>query len=154
MFTPKICFPPIYIYILEPSWRLAEFDWGTAVRNLWGCPVNRLDSGSKSCVHHPWPLDYLQVLVCVVSFFEYGRVEEQATMEGKTLLNKSWALVATIFKSTEFVEEKEIRYAHAALKFRVQFKISWSFDEFKNISRDWAQEGKAWKPKGNLCIQS
>ena len=25
----------------------------------------------------------------VVSFFEYGRVEEQATMEGKTLLNKS-----------------------------------------------------------------
>jgi len=25
----------------------------------------------------------------VVSFFEYDRVEEQATMEGKTLLNKN-----------------------------------------------------------------
>ena len=88
----------------------------------------------------------------VVSFFEYGRIEKQATMEGKTLLNKNWALSATIFKSTEFVEEKEIQYA--TLKFRVQFKISWGFDEFKKMSRDWAEEGKAWKPKGNLCIQS
>ena len=43
----------------------------------------------------------------VVSFFEYGRIEQQVVMEGKTLLNKSWALVATIFKLTEFLEEKE-----------------------------------------------
>ena len=51
----------------------------------------------------------LKSLFCgVVNFFEYGRIEEQATMEGKTLLNKSGALVATIFKSTEFIEEKEI----------------------------------------------
>jgi len=39
----------------------------------------------------------------------------------------------------------------AALKFCVQFKISWSFDEFKNIASAWAQEGRigTWR---EICV--